>query len=80
MLMYNYIVNTLIIGYPKLYLGAGIGNVENGNGSYSCTMSLDFCVKEAIRNVNRYMKDDNMEFSKKLSDINYSPKNTFYEV
>ena len=34
-------------------------------------MSSYYYVKEAIRNVKKHMKDENMEFSKKLSGINY---------
>ena len=37
-------------------------------------------VKEAITNVKKHMKDEKMEFNKWISNINYSPKNTFYAV
>ena len=37
-------------------------------------------VKEAITNVKKHMKDKKIEFNKWISNINYSPKNTFYAV
>ena len=43
-------------------------------------MRLGSYVEEAIRNVNKRIKYENMEFSENLSDINYSPKNPFSAV
>ena len=40
-------------------------------------MSLYFYIKESMRDVKNCMKVKNMEFNKKISDINYSPKNPF---
>ena len=51
-----------------------------GDGSYAYTISVYCYGKEAINNVNKYMKDEKMEFNKKLSVINYSPKNTYSAV
>ena len=43
-------------------------------------MRLDYYVKEDIRNVKKNIKDETMDFNKKLYDINCSPKNTFSAV
>ena len=80
MLMDNYTVNPSIIGYPKLQLGTYIIKVDYGDVSYAWTMRLDYYVKEDIRNVKKNIKDETMDFNKKLYDINCSPKNTFSAV
>ena len=59
------------IGEIRVYLWSGTRKVEYGNGYYSCTMSLDYYVKEDTRNVMIIMKYENMEFNKKHYDINY---------
>ena len=43
-------------------------------------MSSDYDVKDDIKIVKIRMKDENMEFNKKRSDNNYSPKNQILEV
>ena len=41
-------------------------------------MSYDSYVKETIKNVNKRLKEDGMEYNKKLSEVRYLPKNPFY--
>ena len=43
-------------------------------------MSSYSYVKEVIRKVKKHVKYNKIEFNKKLSGINYLPKNTFYAV
>ena len=52
--------------------------MDYGDVSYSRTTSLEYYVKEEVRNVKKCMKDKNMEFKKKISDINHSPRKKFY--
>ena len=80
MLMEEYTVNHPSIGYPKLQLDADILKVYYGDGSYAWTTIFNSYVKEAIKNVKKRTKDDIMVFNKKISDINYSPKNQFSAV
>ena len=54
--------------------------MDYGYGSYAWTMSSDYFVKEAFRNVKKFIREYNMEYNKKLYDIHYSPKNTFSVV
>ena len=74
-LMQKYTVKSSSIVDIRLYLGANIGIEDYGNVSYAWTMTFYPHVKEAIRNLKKRIKDKKMEFNKKLSDINYSPKN-----
>ena len=60
MLMDKNHVKTSSIGDPKLYLGKYTGKVDYIDVSYAWTMSSDYYVKEAIKDVNIRMKDDNM--------------------
>ena len=62
---------------PTIYLGANINKVYYPDGSYAWTMSSDSYVKEAVKNVKQRMQLDGYRFNKKLSDINYSPKQPF---
>ena len=41
---------------------------------------LYFYVKESITNVKKHMKDEKMEFHKKISNVIYWTKNKFYAV
>ena len=43
-------------------------------------MRSDSYVKEEINNLKKRLKEDGMEYNKKLSDINYYLKNTFLSV
>ena len=43
-------------------------------------MISNLYVKEAINNVKKRLKEDGMEYNKKLYDVNYSPKNPFSSV
>ena len=43
-------------------------------------MRSDSYFKEAKKNVNKWLKEDGLEYKKKISDVNYSPKNLFSPV
>lgn len=77
MIQEKFLVKKGSIDKPKIYLGANIGKVSYPDGSVSWTMSSDSYVKEAVRNVKDRMKADGFRYKKKLSDINYSPDNSF---
>ena len=40
-------------------------------------MSSAFYIKESINNIKKSLKEDGLEYNKKLSDINNFPKNLF---
>ena len=77
MLQSKYTTKTSSIGEPKVYLGAGVGKVLYGDGSYAWTIRYDSYVNEAINNVPKSLKEYGLEYNKKLSDVNYFPKNPF---
>ena len=43
-------------------------------------MISDSYVKEAINNVKKRLKEDGLEYNKKLYEVNYSPNNPFSPV
>jgi hypothetical protein len=80
MLEEKYTVKPSSIGEPKVYLGADISKAYYPDGSYAWIMSSDSYVKEAVKNVKKRMKEEGGEYNKKLSDVNYSPKNPYSAV
>ena len=58
MLESKYKVKIFIIGEPKIYLGADVEKVLYVDGSYAWTMSSDYYVKEARKNVKKNLKED----------------------
>ena len=76
----KYTVKTSIIGKPKVHLRANVGKLLYGDGSYAWTMSSDSYIKETINNADKRIKEDSLEYNKKLSDVNYSPKNIFIGI
>ena len=79
MLDIKYTVKTSSIGDTKVYLGANFGKVSYGDGSYAWTMSSDSYVKKVIKNVNKRLKEDGLEYNKNISDVNSYPKNPFHQ-
>ena len=77
MLDSKYTVKPSSIGYHKVYIGDDVGKLLYGDGSYDWTMSSDLYIKEAINNVKKRLKEDVLEYNKKLSGVNYLPKNQF---
>ena len=80
MLDSEYLVKPYSIGYPKVSLGDNVGKILFVNGSYGCTMRFDSYIKEVIKTVNNRLKEYVLKFNKKLSNVNYSPKNPFPSV
>ena len=66
----KYMVKPSIIGEPKVYLGADVGKVLYDDGAYAWEMSSDSYVKKAVKNVKKRLKEDGMEYNKKLSGVN----------
>jgi hypothetical protein len=69
------------IGEPNIYLGAECGKMDyqNPDGTMRTvwTMSSAKYVKEAVKTVKARLKESGYKFHKRLSDINYSPKQPF---
>ena len=80
MLESKYTVKPSSIEEPKVYLGADVGKVLYGDGSYDWTMICDSYAKEEINNAKKRLKEDGLEYNNKMSDINYSPNNPFSSV
>ena len=77
MLDSEYMVKPYSIGYPKVSLGDNFGKLLYVNGSYGCTMRFYSYIKVVIKTLNNRLKEYVLEFNKKLSNVNYSPKNPF---
>ena len=79
MLESNHTVKPSSSGDSKVYLGAYVGKLLYGDDSYAWTMSSDSYVKEAINNVNNRIKEDGLEYNKKISDVKYFMKNPLHK-
>ena len=53
-------VKSGIIGEPKMYLGAGISKAFYPNGSYTWLMSSNNYVREALRNIKKDLKQNDL--------------------
>lgn len=78
----TFTVKSSNIGEPNIYLGAECGKMEyhnpDGTTRTVWTMSSSKYVKEAVkRTVKAILKESDYRFHKKLSDVNYSPKQPF---
>ena len=76
----KFTVKTSNIGEPKVYLGSNFGKVLYVNGYFAWTVSYDLYVKEAIKNVNKRLKEYYLEYNNKLSDVNFMPNKPFWSV
>ena len=76
----NFTVKPSSIEEPKSYLGADIGKVYYGDGSYGWTMGSATYTSQAIKNLKKRMEKEGYEFNKKLSDVDYSPKQPFSSI
>ena len=76
----NYTVKPTSIREPKVYLGADILKAYYSDGPYAWTTGSQNYVKEAICNVKKQLLFYNLRFSKKSSDVKYSPKAPFSSV
>ncbi|GFH50714.1 hypothetical protein CTEN210_07190 [Chaetoceros tenuissimus] len=65
------------IGPPDRYLGADIRKVEDDGSKPFWTMSSNSYLDKAIKNLKAKLKESGLEYNKKLSDPNYSPKQPF---
>ena len=68
------------IGKPKVYLGAGISKAFYPDGSYTWLMSSSNYVREALCNIKKDLKQNNLQFNKKLSDPNYLARTPFCPI
>jgi hypothetical protein len=73
----SFTVKPSSIGEPKSYLGADIGKVYYEDGSYGWTMGSETYTTQAIKNLKKRMEKEGYEYNKKLSDVDYSPKQPF---
>ena len=66
------------LGPPKIYLGGKVSKIQLPNGIWAYTFSPTQYVKEAVANVERYLKQMHYKFSSKLQSIplqtNYHPE------
>ena len=60
-----------------MYLGAGISKAFYPDGSYAWLMSSNNYVREALRNIKKNLKQNDLQFNKKLSDPNYLERTPF---
>ncbi|GFH61944.1 pol protein [Chaetoceros tenuissimus] len=65
------------ISPPDRYLGADIRKVEDDGAKPFWTMSSNSYLDKAIKNLKAKLKESGLEYNKKLSDPNYSPKQPF---
>ena len=63
-----------------MYLGAGISKALYPDGSYAWLMSSSNYVREALRNIKKNLKQNNLRFNTKLSDPNYSAGTPFCPI
>ena len=65
------------IGPPTIYLGAKVGKTVLNNGVTSFYFSMTQYIKEAVRNVELYLKEKNLALLKNTTipiSVNYSPE------
>ena len=76
----KYTVEPSSTGELKVYIGDNVGKNLYGDGSYAWTMNSDLHVKEGINNGKKRLKEDGLEYNKKLSNVNYLLKSPFSSV
>ena len=62
---------------PKSYLGSDVGKLYYENGSCLWAMVSKTYVEKYINNLKKKLEADGFIFNKKLSDVNYYPKQPF---
>ena len=73
----GFIVKPSSIEEPKSYLGDDVVKLYYEDGLYSWTMGYKTYVEKAINNLKKRIEVDGVIFNKKLSDVNYYPKQPF---
>ena len=73
-------VKTGSIGEPKPYLGAGISKALYPDGSYAWLMSSNNYVREALQKIKKDLTRNNLQFNKKVSDLNYLARTPFCPI
>ena len=68
------------IKVPDMYLGADIKKVFYPDGSHAWTMGSDTYTKRAVKNLKERLKQDGLEFNRKLSDPKISAPQPFSNV
>ena len=76
----EYTVKARGTGEPKMYLGAGISKALYADGSYAWLMSSSNFVREVLRNIKKDLKQNDLQFNKKLSYPNYSARTSFCPI
>ena len=76
----EYTVKLGSIGEPKVYLGAGISKELYPDGSNAWLISSSNYVREALRNIKKDLKQNNLRFNKKLSDPNFLARTPFCPI
>lgn len=62
---------------PTTYLGADLCKVHYEDGSHAWLMGSASYVEKVVKNVKKILNKHGFEYNRKLSDINYSPKQPF---
>ena len=68
------------IAEPTSYLGADLRKVQYQDGSYAWVMGSANYVDKVVKNVKKTLEKYGFEYNRKLSDVNYSPKQPFTTV
>ena len=62
---------------PNSYLGADLSKIHYQDGSYAWLMGSANYVEKVVKNVKKTLEKYGYEYNRKLSDINYSPRQPF---
>lgn len=68
------------IGPPSVYLGANIQKVESRSGGDCWGASAQQYVRDSIKNIKARLKENEFEYNKKLSSVEYSPQQPFSNI
>ena len=73
----SFTVKPSSIEEPKSYLGADVETLHYEDGPYALTMGTKTYLEKVINNLKKKIEADGFIFNKKLSEVNYSPKQSF---
>ena len=62
---------------PDIYIGANIQKIPARIGGECWGLSAEQYVRDSVKNFKMRLKDSDLEFNKKLSSVEYSPKQPF---
>ena len=69
----QYNVRSDTIKEPSKYLGADVRKIYYNDGTHAWTMGSESYVRNAVKNIKEWMKDDGFRFITRLLDVNYLP-------